>query len=607
MRTPGVLRVLLLLALLVAAPMVARAQGGFFALFADDETTTTVRAPRTPASIPWRLPPQPRLDDWSQTTDTWILYPLMRSMQSPTESTFAIYPLLSIHRDKRSGIQRIGVLWPLSTWSHQPEDFTARDRTSFTILPLWYSGSGTRKNGQAFENRYLIPFYWQGHQAAIGSSPEGRYTLVLPFYWQAKDARLVTPLFPARRQNFFAIWPFYGEFRGYWNRDLIEWVMWPLFVRSVKGTGDDRLESIGVVWPVFHYYRGGNHKGGGVWPLFGMVNKKGETSRAYWLWPLGRRVVERDKSTGEVVSSTTLFIPFYGRVRSEKIRYDFAFPVYGDLQMAGRRSRGWGLATYMQDDNLRTGIRTHRVLWFIGRWTTRIPIPPQFQQDSQQPEGAPSMASPPLEGGGVFPFYINRRSATDIRRAIVWPFYTHRVDFDTASTSRRTYLLPFFVQQKKTWHATTDAATSEEKPEQTMLRRFYWPGYREWRDRNGERYRSAPHLFPYSRFEWLDRHWAPLWTVWSKREKADTGELAVRWFGGAFLKDVNAAGQTRRKLNLVVWSRETRSGPELAFQSRSRILGGLVTLTRQADGSHETKWFWRRPTAAPPPASLPTP
>jgi hypothetical protein len=493
------------------------------------------------------------INNWQDVKDTWAPWPIVRIRRAPDSTQFAIYPLLTISSNDARDRRMVDTLWPLSSWRHRKDAWGVTERTDFNILPVFYSGHGIR-NGQEYRHRFLIPFYWEGKDAE-----GGRYFMILPFIWHARDADLVVPLFPPRKQNFSAFWPIKGEFRGYWNWDTIRFILWPVLVRSTRGEGAERMELISVVWPITGYYRGANVKGFRLWPLVSYVDKRDKTRRAYWLWPLGRYILNRGKAADGGDEKIVYFFPFYGHVRTDKLSYDALFPFYGRLEMGGRRSRGWALATYMEDDNLRTGLRTHRILWFLIRWTSRIEVPERFEERAAEAQ--------PLEGGGFFPFYVRRTSPTRDRMTVLWPFYHRRVEVREDQVFRRNFLVPVWGLTRREFNDGTSSS-----------RGVFFPFYRHWRDVDGHRYQSAPHLFPYARHESADRNWAPFWTMWSRRANEQTGEVRIRYLGGLWVFDRNLLGDTRKRWNIGLLSREVRRDVDAPMQRDTHVLFGVLGL-----------------------------
>src|SRR5690606_36445943 len=232
-----------------------------------------------------------------------------------------------------------------------------------------------------------------------------------------------------------------------------------------------------------------------LWPLWSHVARENEFRRGYFLWPLGHYRKELTPEPGDKeLDEMFLFLPFYGRVRDEKMDYDLVFPFCGRLDMEGRRVRGYALALYNENDNLRKGIREHRLLWFLIRWTSDIPREVGEEVAGEEPPD-------PMRGGGVFPIYLKRENESKLRETIAWPIYSRRVDEYEDYVLRRNYLLPFYGRR------VTDFADGRESESG-----FLFPFYR-WDETEEEKvYKSAPSLFPYSHSEPLDRNWAPVWS-----------------------------------------------------------------------------------------------
>lgn len=497
----------------------------------------------------------PTREDDDANRQGWVLWPFVRWRQAPDESLLAIHPFYSRVERPEAGERQVDVLWPLWTWSHRERTPGWENRTTSELFALWYSTQG-RKEGQQTATRYLFPFYWQGHRESGGD-----YLILFPFYWRANDAKLAFPIFPRRPQNIRALWPFWGDFRGFWNRDRIEFAAWPLFVRSTRGEGDERLVQTSVPWPFLSWISGGGGLWGfRAWPLVAYVERPGELKRAYWLWPLGHYRVE---GQGDERREVNAFIPLWGRVRSPEVRFDMVFPFYGRLDMAGRRTRGWALALYNQDDNLRTGVREHRVLWFIGRWTSRIPVDPAFADAEGQPRRRA------MEGGGVFPFYVRRSNGRTEHLLAPWPFHVWRRTTDPDLVFDRRYVLPFYARQTSQWQ---DGRESQ--------RRMIFPLWREIHREDGSSYQSAPHLFPYTEAESVDRNWAPLWTLWSREVTTGRKHETVVVAGPVWRRERNWLGVERRRLNLGLVSWEAWTGPERPDERRVGVLWGAVRYDR---------------------------
>lgn len=504
-------------------------------------------------------------------TDThWFLWPLVEKSAGPDGRIAAVHPFWSRHRAPESADDSTHVLWPFLVRRHRPDTWNGTDRRSLSIVPLWHSSTNERGDLGRSTTRYLIPFYWQGSQTRP-NEPKGRYLVLFPFFWHAENARMAVPLFPPRPQNFSAIFPLGGTFEGYWNADRVRFFLWPLLVESTKRKPDETVKLYSFPWPFLGLYSAERTSGFRVWPLFSRVSKPGEFTRAYWLWPLGHYRSETAADAKRSPKELFLFLPFYGRARDPKLSYDLVFPFYGELRQKGRTTRGYALALYNSDDNLRKGVRNHRLLWFIVRWTSRIPVQvqPAVPPTPEEVASAPG----PMEGGGVFPLYVRQSNGRSLREYVLWPFWTRRVDDYDDRVHARRFLLPF--------HGRTEVRFKEDDSRRRGW--FLWPLKRAVERRDGSTFSSVPHLFPYTEADPVDRNWAPLWMAWTRHANPSTGEARVRLFGNLTAYDRTADGTVRREVNLGVYSWKNETAPDGGRTGRVKVLFGLV------------RWDWNKP------------
>lgn len=540
-----------------------------FAIRGDGEATERPAVPERPDTLyltseQWR----------AGGTEGWFPWPLVHWQRGPEESLHALHPLFSTAAYREGDEVRTDILWPVVRWRYRGETPAFRRRIALHAFLVWFSGRGEDSTGTHFHDRFLFPLYWQG-----GRETGERYFVLFPFVWYANGARVQVPVFPPRPQRFAALWPLMGNFEGFWNRDRVRFVLWPIFVQSSVGAPgeDDRVVTTSIVWPITGIHRGPKTSGFRLWPLFSRVHRKEEFTRAYWLWPLGHYRSEEPSVELPEGRDVTLFFPFYGSWRDHLMRYRLVFPFYGRLEMRGRRSRGYLLAIYNEHDRYRSGVREHRLLWLIVRWTSRIEVPDDFLD---------SVTGRPLErprtGGGVFPIYVSTRTDTNRRTTVLWPIGHRIVDEYDDYTFRRLYILPLYGAQTK------DFADERE-----AHRRFFVPFYRTIRHEDGWRYQSAPHLFPYAESDPLDRNWAPVWTVWSKEAHEETGALRVRVLGNVWQNDRYKDGAARKRLDLFFFRTERSVDPEGERSHRTRLLFGLVE-RRGGDGGGQWRLLGKR-------------
>jgi len=540
-----------------------------------------------------------------ETTGTyslWAPWPLFR-IENTTESlTTALHPLFSWHKEHEGGRYDFHAVWPFLRRTYRPATFKGEQFKVFYLFPILYDGQG-QVEGKPVSTRYLLPILYQGREG-----PHRHHFILFPFYWKARDARLIWPLFPQRPQTFYALWPIFGDFRGYWNRDRIQFLFWPLFVTSSKGRGKDQITIDSIVWPLTGFYSGKNVSGFRLWPLFSYVNKDDEWTRMYWLWPLGHHRTGL-ASDGRTTQSMTMFFPFYGHMRSAGFDYDLLFPFYGRLRSGKRTSTGYALAFYNTDHSERSGVIEHRLLWFVVRWRTRVEEPerekpteetaaPKTADLEVRPAGrAPAEGdtakgatsegtsagrkagekSPPT-GWAVFPLYGSMKSDQSIRQFALWPLYSRKWDRAKEFEFDRHYFVPFYSSQERRWN---DGALSRSS--------FIFPLFKSSLRRDGASHCHALHLWWYDSLDGLDRNYAPLWTIYENNSYARTGVRRWSLMKHLYETETRADGERRSAFNMLLFSGDFTPNHE-----KVSIAWGLLGYEReQSKRSLRLLWAFR--------------
>jgi len=491
------------------------------------------------------------------TTETWRLYPFHSVVETTATHTLALHPLFSWHRNRTTGGRDFDILWPVFTDAYRPEKGRAKDYRSTYLFPLYFHKRETRF-GQRNWDQMVLPVWFRGEQQG-----RGRYLVIFPFIWYAYNARLAAPLFPPREQTFAAIFPLVGDFRGYWNRDRIFFVLWPLYVKSSEGTGQNYNEVQSVLWPFLGRYGGYKTRGIRLWPLFAYTRKEGEYRRAFWLWPLGQYRTGRISKTNPEKQQVTMFIPFFARFRQPGISLDFVFPFYGNLRVGDRQSTGYFLAMYNRDVNFRQGTREDRYFLFLIRKRSRLK---GFDGTPVQPD-----RDVPL-GGGFFPFYTRTYTETRVRKNVVWPISIYKWNKYDKFEYERKYLLPLYVDQERRFDNGNYTYS-----------RFIFPVFRQRRSLAGTVRSNALHLFWYSDVDKIDRLYSPLWTWWERRVDTADGSVTTRVFKNLSMYERRPDGSTRRQFNAFFGDFREETAVGGTPQGRTRLLLGLLSLEKEND------------------------
>ncbi len=480
--------------------------------------------------------------------DTRILYPFILHRVSEEEFRVALHPLFVWSRDLESRELDFDILWPIFAHRYRPERARATEYSSSWLFPIYWQRDRMRNEERHFD-RTLIPLLFHGSQG-----DRGRYFILFPFIWYAENARLAVPLFPPREQTIGAVFPIAGQFRNYWTRDRIRFFLWPLFVHSSQGTGEDFNEIYSFIWPVTGYYTGPRVSGFRLWPLFAHVSKEDEYRRSYWLWPLGHRRVGQISRDNTAQEDITMFIPFYARFRRPNVSLDLVFPFYGRLEVHRRTSTGYLLAIYNRETNTREMTVEDRFLWFVYR--NKRPLPGVDPED---------VSSRSMLGGGVFPFYVRTAGETRVRKSILWPIHQYHERREPDRTDRRSYTVPFYTNR-----------VIEHDDGRRAVSRFIFPFFRYRQSLEGDERRDALHLLPFSDVPQLDRLYAPLWKYYEGFRNEETGERSVRWFGNMIRYERDEEATTRRRVNLLLFDYESKRTAEDERTGHTRLLFGLL-------------------------------
>ena len=216
---------------------------------------------------------------WAGTRQTRAAGPLLEWEVGEAGARFALRPWLS--HAEGAGESRWDVLYPLAARRETPE------REDAWLLLL---ATARRDN----------------------DSPRNEQLLGLGFRGRTADGR-----------RYGGVFPFGGRLLERLGFDRIDFLLWPLYARAVRGGYTETQ----LLWPLFAWGRGDGRFALRVWPLFGIERREGRFDRRFWLWPFVHRRLERLDSARPQHSFYVL--PLYGR-RDAGPRHSrfYAFPLY---------------------------------------------------------------------------------------------------------------------------------------------------------------------------------------------------------------------------------------------------------------------------------------
>lgn len=372
-----------------------------------------------------------------------ILYPFFSLRKNDTGSIVAFRPVYSRKRVPKEKYRRSDVLWPLSYAVH----------------------SGSRTYKRAF------PFYSYTKDTA-GKVPEKDITF-FPFFfsrnYNGKD---------------FAVFPFYGTFHHRFGQDMIQFTLWPVYTKVVKG---DR-HSWNIIWPIFNYSKSGkgDEYGYKFWPFYGKRKKKAAYEKGFIMWPLYVYIKADIENRGEYKGWGS--IPFYV---SEK------------TPVSNSQSVLWPLFNHIKDTR------------GLERWDYPFPIATRIKSEKRNKNS-------------FLPFWLVDRTPGSETLSIVFPLfwkfhYETGVD-DKIDTVR---FLPFYWQR--------DEYLIKEKKHAGL--RQIWPFYKQKKEFNHSTSLEVLSLYPLFDDEPWERNWQPFFTLYGQRNNKATDTKTIRFLWRLFHRE----------------------------------------------------------------------
>jgi len=440
----------------------------------------------------------PLFDHYALTLDlgdrTEALGPFFYRQEKEMEHTLAVPPLFSHTWDEESESREFDVLYPLLTYDH----------------------FGSEYRWQLFQ---LLSFAGGDSQ----DETKARRFTVFPFYFQQRSED------PS--ENYTALFPIYGKLQNRLFRREIDFVLWPVYVKTVRRSSassrpDDAflqpryrylsarrgdITTYNYFYPFYHRRYGDGLYGWQFWPLFGrehkqitqMTNNWGDIEtlpgheKRFILWPFW--FDEHRNIGGENPEQAQGLIPFYQILRSPQ---------------RDSTSYLWPLGVTITDDRLRK-YREIDAPWPLvvfargeGKTTSR-----------------------------VFPFYSRASNSNLVSNFYLWPVYKYdRIQSGTLNRDRMRILL-FLYSEVCERNIETGIAKQ---------RTDLWPVFTRRRDFNGnsrlQLFAPLEPIVPNSKS--VERSWSPLWSIWRAEKNAETGDASQSFFWNLYRREI--AGSFRK-------------------------------------------------------------
>jgi hypothetical protein len=412
------------------------------------------------------------------------LSPFYYREETEAQKTWAIPPLLSYTTDQAAGLKEFDILYPLLTYDRYGDQY----RWQLLQLLSLAGGPGAVENSR------------------------DRFT-IFPLYFQQRSSD--------PRQNYTAVFPFYGHLKNRLFRDEIYFVMFPFFSETKKkGVVTDNY-----VYPFFHLRHGPGLEGWQFWPLAGHEHKEFTTvtngfneivhvagrDSLFVLWP-----IFFNDHTGIGTSHASWqqgALPFYSFERSDqRDSTTVLWPLFSRIDNREKKYREWDapwpLIEFARGE---------------GKTTTR-----------------------------VWPFFSQSHSATLEDNFYLWPIYKYsRARLDPLDRSR--IRIVFFLY--------SDTVDKNIETKASARCTYLWPFFMRRQDFNGNwRLQVLAPLEPFVLGSHkIPRDYSPLWSVWRQEANPKSGATSQSLLWNLYRRDTTPV---HKKVSLLFGLFQYESDPE---------------------------------------------
>ena len=410
----------------------------------------------------------------------YVVWPLVFREETPSWRQFSFIPIYVHRRTTDDYENRVQMVWPIFLYKRFDRDMTI----------------------------HLFPFfwYWRDVYAYKGGEERDFDYMMLPFVFGGGSSE---------RGRYFALFPLYGTLRGYFGRDRVRFILFPLYMDYLKNEFYQR----NYLWPVLSFSEGGGYNGFRFWPFYGYIRKEGEYRKKFVLWPFFHsQEFDLDK---EQTGRRMLILPVYAMEESRRRDY-------------------------------------HSILWpFFSREEDYV----QNYKQYTAPWPFVVVARGDIYKNQYWPFYGYEKKEDSETTFIAWPFWRQR-EYELSNDLKRqeVSLLPFLSRNR----LYDSEGVKEEKSR-------FWP---LWRSRRFEDGSSDFRIFSLLWFDderGFERQYAPLWTVFERKDLPN-GERDTRALWGLIHQERSS---TRSEMSVPLIFKQIRDS-ERDF-SETTILGGLFS------------------------------
>lgn len=323
--------------------------------------------------------------------------------------------------------------------------------------------------------------------------------------------------------NYFAIFPIYGNIKNKFSKDHIKFFLFPLFLQTKKNQNINN----NILWPFFGYQSGTDYEGFKIWPLYGYKKNKDNTyNEQFILWPF---IIKRKRVFYDDEHNTFSFLPFYTKYKSNDIE---------------QTSYLWPFISHYK--NNKTNIERVDAPWPFINFT---------KGDKTQYR--------------IFPFYSIKKYNEDNKGFILWPLYRYNnVYLEDYIISRKSILL-FIYNDKQEIPLNISGRNSR--------RIALWPIFSYYRDREGN---SSLRIFSVLEpflpdNSGIENNYSALWTIYENKKFLNGKEITTILWNTYRKESYNGSLSIKFSpiLPLFEYNRNDKG-------KKYVILGGVITINR---------------------------
>ena len=413
------------------------------------------------------------------------LGPLLAYEERDTTRTWGLRPALCYVLDEQTDFAEFDFLYPLLTYDRFGEEYR------FQILQLFAFAGGQTQSETNVHRFTLFPIYFQ----QWSDIPE---------------------------KNYWGLLPIYGHLKNRFFRDEVDFVAWPLYLRTRKRD----VVTWNFPFPILHVRRGDGLNGWQFWPIVGNEHKEitqrtniwdeveliGGHDRLFVLWPIFHRATSGIGTTNEVFQEALL--PAYSIYRSPLRDSSTYFWPLGITHTVDREKKfnewgtPWPLIVFTRGE---------------GKYTSR-----------------------------VWPFYSLAYNDTLTSRWYGWIIYKYNA-INSPPLERERHRILLFLYSDVSERSTETGAE--------YRRRDFWPLFTHRKDLNGNtRLQVLAPLEPIlPNNKSIERNYSPLWSIWRSEKNARTGANSQSLLWNLYRRD---ATPESKKCSLLFGLFQYQSSPD---------------------------------------------